>query len=98
MVGEAQGQGTSVPHLMYGDTLLNLSQVDRIIFCVFQKVDYKFYCEYFHHFYPVEKPPPQPHEKKGSYWGTYGSKYIQISSTSPQKLQRSQRERYLGHH
>ena len=31
-----------------------LIQVDRIIFCVFMEVDYKYYCKYLHYIFPVE--------------------------------------------
>ena len=33
------------------------TQVDRIIFCVFLEVDYKFYCQYLHSIYPAMDPP-----------------------------------------
>ncbi|CAI8011746.1 ADP-ribose glycohydrolase MACROD1 (Fragment), partial [Geodia barretti] len=32
----------------------NRDKVDRIIFCVFLEVDYKLYCRYLHHVYPIE--------------------------------------------
>ena len=46
-------------------------QVDRIIFCVFLEVDYKLYCRYLHHVYPIEPSVIQDSQERGKIIAVY---------------------------